>query len=98
MIALFAFVYGAVILVTATGISEFWLLPVFPAFACAVIMTFHRLRLVGRSGWWIVLMVLIFDFGPEWNGLHLIGILMDLIPVWVAWNYTQTLGSPEQVS
>jgi len=97
MTALFLFIYGSVVLVTATGLSELWLLPVFPAFACAVIMTFRRLRLVGKSGWWVVLMIVIFDFGPEWYGLHLVGVLMDLSPVWIAWHSPETPNNSEPV-
>ncbi|MNE72854.1 hypothetical protein D3C80_1688300 [compost metagenome] len=61
-----------------------------PIFIALVVLTFRRLRDAGQSAWWIVLMILVMNFGPEWGGLppplkfHLSHIL-HLVPVALGW-------------
>lgn len=60
-----------------------------PIFLALVVLTYHRLRNANLSGWWIVPMVLVLNFGPKWDGpapltLHL-SHLIHLIPVVLGW-------------
>jgi len=60
-----------------------------PAYIALVVLTYRRLRDAGLSGGWIVLMILVVNLGPRWDGLepltfHLSHIL-HLIPVALGW-------------
>lgn len=45
-----------------------------------IVITYRRLRDASLSGNWIAPMILVFQFGPEWNDLYL-SSLINLLPV-----------------
>lgn len=83
--ALLGVSYSSVILIHLIDWPE-WLLLLFgfPPYLFATIVTYRRLRVTGRSGWWIWLMIIYFGLGPEWHGLRL-GALINLVPVVLVW-------------
>lgn len=62
---------------------------VVPFYLYLVVLTFRRLRDIGRSGGWIVLMLLVMNFGPSWDGLApsilYLSNVLHLVPVALAW-------------
>lgn len=83
-------------LVRSSGADDLWLLPVIvPLFLLAVVITFHRLEAIGRSGWWILLMVTSFRVGPEIWGLTA-GSVLNLLPVVLAWREPQGSRTPAE--
>lgn len=60
-----------------------------PVYVALVVLTYHRLRDAGLSGGWVVLMILVVNLGPRWDGpepltFHL-SHLVHLIPVVLGW-------------
>ncbi|MXO59684.1 hypothetical protein GRI89_09045 [Altererythrobacter salegens] len=49
----------------------------------SIVITYRRLRDAALSGGWIGFMILVFNFGPEWNGFHL-GNFINLLPAFLA--------------
>ena len=49
-----------------------------------IVVTYRRLRDAALSGNWIAPMILVFQFGPEWNDLYL-SSLINLLPVAAGW-------------
>jgi uncharacterized membrane protein YhaH (DUF805 family) len=61
-----------------------------PAYIFLVVVTSHRLRDAGLSTGWVVLMILIVNIGPFWQGpgpikLYLSDIVILLIPILLGW-------------
>lgn len=60
-----------------------------PIFLTLVVLTYRRLRNAHLTGWWIVLMILVLNFGPSWEGLEPLTLhlshLIHLIPVALGW-------------
>jgi uncharacterized membrane protein YhaH (DUF805 family) len=60
-----------------------------PIYVALVVLTFHRLRNANLTGWWIILMILVLNFGPRWDGLEPLTFhlshLLHLIPVALGW-------------
>ena len=54
------------------------------AYVSLIILTYQRLRDAGLSWAWILLMVLVTNFGPAWHGFHLSNLL-HLVPVALGW-------------
>lgn len=65
------------------------MLATLPIFLALVALTYLRLRNAGLTGWWIVLMLLVLNFGPSWEGLEPLTFhlshLIHLIPVALGW-------------
>ena len=60
-----------------------------PFYVALVVLTYRRLRDANLSGWWIVLMILVVNLGPHWEGLEPLTFhvshLIHLIPVALGW-------------
>jgi len=60
-----------------------------PVYVALIVLTYRRLRDANLSGWWIVLMILVIDVGPYWEGLEPLTFhvshLIHLIPVALGW-------------
>lgn len=60
-----------------------------PIYATLVWLTYYRLKDASLSSGWIVLMILVFHFGPKWDApepfqLYL-GVLLNFVPVMMGW-------------
>jgi uncharacterized membrane protein YhaH (DUF805 family) len=83
-------------LVRWSGADDLWLLPVsVPLYLLAVVVTFRRLEAIGKSGWWILLMVTSFRVGPEVLGFT-VGSVMNLVPVLLAWREPKSGAMPAE--
>lgn len=74
------------------------MLAALPIYLALVVLTYRRHRNANLTGWWIVLMILVLNFGPRWDGpepltFHL-SHLIHLIPVALGW----LVRAPENVS
>ena len=60
-----------------------------PVYVALVVLTWRRLRDADLSGWWIVLMILVVNLGPRWDGpeplVFHVSHLIHLIPVALGW-------------
>lgn len=60
-----------------------------PVYVALVILTYHRLQDANLSGWWVVLMILVVNLGPRWDGLEPLTFhlshLLHLVPVALGW-------------
>tara|TARA_A100001391_G_scaffold46046_1_gene27099 strand:- start:17664 stop:18011 length:348 start_codon:yes stop_codon:yes gene_type:complete len=97
-IALLAAAYGWVLLVRLSGYPD-WIGAIvgLPLYTFLIVITYRRLRDAALPGGWIILMILVFNFGPEWNGFHL-GLLINLLPVALAWISPSNSGSSAQTA
>ena len=77
--------YGIIALVALTKLPDWLVLLAFLPYLVATVATYYRLKRHGRSGWWIVLMILHVGFGPSIAGIAIIGVVVNWIPVIVAW-------------
>ena len=85
-VLLIAVIYGSILTVRLLGAPDWWAaLAGLPLYILLIVITYRRLRDAALSGGWIVLMILVFNFGPEWNGFHLSNLinLLPVIPAWV---------------
>lgn len=60
-----------------------------PVYAMLVWLTYYRLQDASLSSGWIVLMLLVFHFGPKWDApepfqLYL-SVLLNYVPVMIGW-------------
>ena len=89
-VALIAVMIVIPVLLLRLGASE-WVasLASLPIYVALVVLTFRRLRNANLTGWWIVLMILVLNFGPQWDGLEpltfYLSHLLHLIPVALGW-------------
>lgn len=78
------------VLMVRLGASE-WVasLAGLPVYVALVVLTYRRLRDANLTGWWIVLMILVINNGPQWDGLEPLTFhvshLIHLIPVALGW-------------
>lgn len=60
-----------------------------PVYVALVVLTYRRLRDANLSGWWIVLMILVVNLGPRWDGLEpltfYLSHILHLVPVALGW-------------
>ena len=60
-----------------------------PVYVALVVLTYHRLRDAGLSGGWVVLMILVVNLGPRWDGpeplTFYLSHLVHLIPLALGW-------------
>ena len=60
-----------------------------PVYVALVVLTYRRLTDANLTGWWIVLMILVINIGPQWDGLEPLTFhvshLIHLIPVALGW-------------
>lgn len=78
------------VLMVALGAPDWMaLLVALPIYVALVVLTYRRLRNAGLTGWWIVWMILAFNFGPRWEGpaplTFYLSHLLHLIPVALGW-------------
>jgi hypothetical protein len=90
--ALLAVTYLIVITVYVADLPPWVILFGMPTYILAAIATYYQLRENGRSGWWILLMIGNFGFGPKILGLPILGIVINLVPVALAWKTIEGSG------
>ena len=60
-----------------------------PVYVALVVLTYRRLRNANLSGGWIILMIVVINLGPRWDGLEPLTFhlshLLHLIPVALGW-------------
>ena len=60
-----------------------------PVYVALVVLTYRRLRDANLSGSWIVLMILVVNLGPRWDGLEpltfYLSHILHLVPVALGW-------------
>ena len=97
-IALLTAAYGWLLLVRLTGYPE-WIGVIIglPLYIFLIVITYRRLRDAALAGGWIILMILVFNFGPEWNGFH-VSLLINLLPVALAWIAPSNSGANPQTA
>jgi len=80
---LIAVTYAVIAVTFLAGLPDWWLLLGVVPYLIAAAATFYELRENGRSGRWIVLMLVHFNFGPTWFAF-LAAALINLVPVILA--------------
>lgn len=88
MIVTFALV--SIVLINLFSLSDLLLVPPLAIYLVAVVATFYELEEKGRSGWWILLMMMKIDIGPQWLGLSL-GAAINVLPVFLAMSSARRL-------
>ena len=63
-----------------------------PLYMLLTVITYFRLRDAALAGAWVVLMIMVFNVGPAWNGYHL-GNLINLVPIVLAWTVKSGAGA-----
>ncbi|AOL24359.1 hypothetical protein Ga0102493_11216 [Erythrobacter litoralis] len=89
---LLAVTYSVAIAAYLTGFPPWVVVFGMPTYILAAIATYYQLRENGRSGWWIILMIGNFGFGPKFLGLPILGIAMNMVPVIMAWRTIEGSG------
>lgn len=92
VVGLLAVTYLVVITVYFADLPPWVILIGMPTYILAAIATYYQLRENGRSGWWVLLMIGNFSFGPKLLGLPILGIVINLVPVAMAWKTIEGSG------
>ncbi len=80
----------SIVLVNLLSLSDLLLVPALAIYLVAVVATFYELQEKGRSGWWILLMMLKVNIGPLWLGLSL-GAVINMLPIFLAMSSARRL-------